>query len=254
MWALVLGRGGFEPPKALGQLIYSQSRLTTSVSARPGDFTDNDSMANRRWVLWQGLISASMERFILSASAEGFEFNGLILQAHQDAPYVARYAIRIDPAWRTRGVEVELENGGRTSLNLSSDGAGRWTRAGEALDALDGCHDVDLEWSPSTNTLPIRRLALVPGESKAVSAAWVRFPSLAVERLEQTYERLDDRRFRYRSGRFAAELLVDDDGLVSQYGFNWKAVAASGAMASTPAGPATGKDRWLGREGKGPPR
>src|SRR6267143_6597760 len=41
MWALVLGRGGFEPPKALGQLIYIQSRLTASVSARPRDFTDN---------------------------------------------------------------------------------------------------------------------------------------------------------------------------------------------------------------------
>src|SRR5207248_2554590 len=45
MWALVLGRGGFEPPKALGQLIYSQSRLTASVSARPRDFTDNP----QRW-------------------------------------------------------------------------------------------------------------------------------------------------------------------------------------------------------------
>src|SRR5713101_6141370 len=62
MWALVLGRGGFEPPKALGQLIYSQSRLTASVSARPGDFTDNRPMGKRRWILWQGLIAPSMER------------------------------------------------------------------------------------------------------------------------------------------------------------------------------------------------
>src|ERR1700736_1082743 len=113
MWALVLGRGGFEPPKALGQLIYSQSRLTASVSARPGDFTDNDEMGNRRWILWQGLIAPSMERFILVASVNGFEFNGLLLQAHQDVPYVTRYTIQLNEAWRTRAVEVELENGGR---------------------------------------------------------------------------------------------------------------------------------------------
>jgi hypothetical protein len=239
MWALVLGRGGFEPPKALGQLIYSQSRLTASVSARPGDFTDNGEMKKRRWVLWQGLIAPSMERFILSHSASGFEFSGLILQAHQAVPYVARYTIQVDAAWRTRTVEVELQNGGLTRLSLSSDGAGNWMRHGLRMGELDDCVDVDLEWSPSTNTLPIRRLTLAPGESKGVIAAWVRFPSLQVERLDQTYERVDERRYRYRSGRFRAELLVDDDGLVDQYGFNWKAVATSGEMAtesSTPTG------------------
>lgn len=244
MWALVLGRGGFEPPKALGQLIYSQSRLTASVSARPGDFTDNGEMSNRRWVLWQGLIAPSMERFILAAAPNGLEFSGLILQAHQGIPYVARYTIQVDQAWRSQAVEVELENGGRTSLSLQDDGAGHWTGDREGLAALDGCYDVDLEWSPSTNTLPIRRLGLAPGESKAVSAAWIRFPSLQVERLEQTYERLDERRYRYRSGRFTAELLVDDDSLVMQYGFNWKAVATSGVVltgASTPTSPAAGR-------------
>jgi hypothetical protein len=191
-------------------------------------------MGNRRWVLWQGLIAPSMERFILVASANGFEFNGLLLQAHQDVPYVARYTIQVDEGWRTRAVEVELENGGRKSLSLSTDGAGHWTDHGKPISDLDGCVDVDLEWSPSTNTLPIRRLALSPGESKAVTAAWVRFPSLEVERLEQSYERIDDRRYHYRSGRFTAELLVDDDGLVVQYGFNWKAVATSRNLAIEP--------------------
>jgi hypothetical protein len=82
MWALVLGRGGFEPPKALGQLIYSQSRLTASVSARPGDFTDNRRMSKRGWILWQGLINPSMELFKIAPSDQGFELEGLTLQEH----------------------------------------------------------------------------------------------------------------------------------------------------------------------------
>src|SRR5207253_6823151 len=106
MWALVLGRGGFEPPKALGQLIYSQSRLTASVSARPRDFTDNPQrLGTRRWILWQGLITPSMERFIMGTSGDGFEFSGLILQAHEEAPYVVRYRIEVDAGWRTRNLE-----------------------------------------------------------------------------------------------------------------------------------------------------
>ena len=231
MWALVLGRGGFEPPKALGQLIYSQSRLTASVSARPRDFTDNRAMGTRRWILWQGLITPSMERFIAGASNGGYEFSGLILQAHQEGPYVVRYRVEIDSGWRTRNVEVELENGGQRRLSLTADGEGNWSNEGQRLEQVAGCIDVDLEWSPSTNTLPIRRLGLTPGETKSVTAAWVRFPSLEVQRLEQTYERLADRRYRYRSGRFAADLAVDDDGMVLQYGVNWKAVATSGELA-----------------------
>ena len=57
-----------------------------------------------------------------------------------------------------------------------------------------------------------------------------RIPSLAVERLEQTYARLDERRYRYRSGGFTADLVVDDDGIVLQYGVNWKAVASGGKL------------------------
>jgi uncharacterized protein len=231
MWALVLGRGGFEPPKALGQLIYSQSRLTASVSARPGDFTDNRPMGKRRWILWQGLIAPSMERFIVSATSGGFEFSGLILQAHGDAPHVVRYVIQVDDSWRTRSVEVELEDGGRREIKLTSDGGGHWSRDGQTIGELDGCVDVDLEWSPSTNTLPIRRLGLEVEESRAVTAAWLRFPSLQVQRLDQSYERLAERRYRYRSGRFTADLATDDDGLVLEYGVNWNAVATSGGLA-----------------------
>src|SRR3989442_3541888 len=227
MWALVLGRGGFEPPKALGQLIYSQSRLTASVSARPRDFTDYRAMGTQRWILWQGLITPSMERFVVGASSGGFAFSGLILQAHEDIPYVVRYRVEADAGWRTRTVEIELENGGERRLSLTADGDGGWSRDGQTLEQADGCIDIDLEWSPSTNTLPIRRLGLATGETKSLAAAWVRFPSLEVERLEQSYERLADGRYRYRSGRFTADLAADDDGMVLQYGVNWKAVATS---------------------------
>src|SRR5260370_34992378 len=122
MWALVLGRGGFEPPKALGQLIYSQSRLTASVSARPRDFTDNRAMGKLRWILWQGLISPSMERFTVGASNDGFELSGLILQAHEESPCVVRYGIEVDAACRARTCQCEPEKGGHDHLHLTAAG------------------------------------------------------------------------------------------------------------------------------------
>jgi hypothetical protein len=187
-------------------------------------------MGKRRWVLWQGLLAPSMERFVAARSENGFQLSGLILQAHEDAPYVVRYSIEVDDAWRTRAVQLDVEKDGQHRVALAADGAGNWSRDTERLAAFDGCLDVDLEWSPSTNTLPIRRLGLAVGEAKVVTAAWVRLPSLEIQRLDQSYERLDDRRYRYRSGRFTADLGVDADGIVLQYGVNWKAVATSGEL------------------------
>src|ERR1700736_112862 len=137
MWALVLGRGGFEPPKALGQLIYSQSRLTASVSARPGDFTDNRPMGKRRWILWQGMIAPSMERFVAARTESGFQLSGLILQAHEDAPYVVRYSIELAAPCHSRAVPVEVENEDQHRIALQADGMGHWSRDGEQLPAVE---------------------------------------------------------------------------------------------------------------------
>ena len=195
--------------------------------------------------MWQGLITPSLERFILVAENGGFELNGLILQADKEIPYVVRYRIKVDEAWQTREVELELENGGSRPLWLSRN-TGHWTRDGHRLDGFDGCIDADIEWSPSTNTLPIRRLGLSVGQIAGVTATWIRLPSLEIERLDQSYERLADHRYRYRSGNFVADLELDSDGLVVQYGANWKTVAASGEPVispSIPTGPIAGTDR-----------
>jgi hypothetical protein len=61
-----------------------------------------------------------------------------------------------------------------------------------------------------------------------VRAAWLRFPSFALEPLEQTYTRLERNLYRYESagGRFVAPITVDDTGLVNQYGDLWSRESA----------------------------
>ncbi|MDQ2870322.1 MAG: putative glycolipid-binding domain-containing protein [Acidobacteriota bacterium] len=87
-----------------------------------------------------------------------------------------------------------------------------------------GLHGLDLNFSPSTNLLPIRRLDLSIGEKAGVRAAWLRFPGFALEPLEQVYSRLGDGTYRYESGggRFVAELEVDRAGFVTRYPNLWE--------------------------------
>jgi uncharacterized protein len=78
--------------------------------------------------------------------------------------------------------------------------------------------DVDLNVTPATNTLSLRRLNLEVGASAEVVAAWVRFPELTVEPLWQRYTRIAEDRYGYESdGGFTSELRVDELGLVVSY-------------------------------------
>jgi hypothetical protein len=94
---------------------------------------------------------------------------------------------------------------------------------------LQGCVDVDLGFSPSTNLLPIRRLNLAIGSRASVRAAWVRFPELTLEVLEQAYTRVGESTYLYESagGTFRRELSVNALGFVLEYPDFWRAEAAT---------------------------
>lgn len=83
--------------------------------------------------------------------------------------------------------------------------------------------DVDITATPLTNTLPIRRLSLKPGESADIKVAYVTIPDLSVTPDEQRYTRLDERtdRGRYRFEQlgtgFTAILQLDAERLVEHY-------------------------------------
>src|SRR5690606_30533173 len=88
------------------------------------------------------------------------------------APLAVAYEILTDGQCTTRRVTVTVSPEGRT-LAIEHDGNGRWTVDGDERPDLSECRDVDLGISPSTNTLPIRRLGLEVGEFAHLEAAWV---------------------------------------------------------------------------------
>jgi hypothetical protein len=100
-------------------------------------------------------------------------------------------------------------------------------RDGKPLSEVAGALDVDLGFTPATNTLPIRRLALAVGESAPVRSCWLRFPELRLEPLEQTYTRESEQTFRYQAlvdgEPFMARLDTDAHGRVLRYEGLWEA-------------------------------
>jgi uncharacterized protein len=137
------------------------------------------------YIRWRRLDVPGREEARVEPAADGFRLTGEL--EVEDAGLAARlrYAIECDSEWRTRSAMVEGDMGGRpVRFALAANGAGHWTRDGMPVPALAGALDIDLGFTPATNTLPIRRLDLAVGESAPVRSAWLRFPELRLELLE----------------------------------------------------------------------
>ncbi|HVR08821.1 MAG TPA: putative glycolipid-binding domain-containing protein [Thermoanaerobaculia bacterium] len=184
-----------------------------------------------RELAWRRMDVPGIEYFRLWESAAGPRLTGTVILAQAGSPCRLKYAVACAPDWTTLGVHVALTQSAETrhvKLTAGDSGGGwRWRRGADEMPEVAGCRDVDLAFTPSTNILPLRRLGLAPGESRQVTAAWLRFPELTVEPLAQRYTRLDERRVQYesRGGAFTAELEVDELGLVVRYPPAWERVA-----------------------------
>lgn len=170
-------------------------------------------------VLWERLDAQGWEAVCLEQVAGGWEIDARYVGRHEGAAVAAAYRLILDEHWVT--VRLEAAWGlGPTRAQLTLDRIGtRWRVDGEPRADLDGCIDVDIRWTPLTNTLPIRRLALQPGEGREIEVAWVGEGDLAVGKNAQRYTRTGDRTWRFEALKngFTAELQVDDDGLVLDY-------------------------------------
>src|SRR5919202_3646415 len=173
------------------------------------------------WAPWTG---AGLEHLTLKWDEEGVRADGVVIGVEGSVQFRVRYEVRCDAGWRVREVSVALLTSDDVSVRLLTDGEGRWiTPDRKPVPILDGCIDLDISATPFTNTLPIRRLGLEPGESEELAVAYVRVPELLVGAERQRYGCLRARtdgglyRFEALPSGFTAELPVDAEGLVLDY-------------------------------------
>jgi hypothetical protein len=177
---------------------------------------------------WRRLDGVGREHARIQQLPGGWQLTGDLEVEESGVAARFRYRVDCDAEWRTLAALVEGEAGGPPiRFALIADAAGNWREDGQMLSTVAGALDVDLGFTPATNTLPIRRLALAIGESAPVTSAWIRFPELRLEALEQTYTREAARIYRYVAAvdgaPFTARLDTDDYGRVVHYEGLWAA-------------------------------
>lgn len=195
----------------------SQSRPALVNRRRMGQ-TNGECM--RREMIWAADDGIGSEYLIVAGDDSGYQADSVVFASRDVEPARVHYEVRCDPEWRVRDVRVTVTGREPRVLRLQSDGVGEWTGAdGTALPEFDGCLDIDISATPFTNTLPIRRLNLRPGQVEPIRVLYIHVPTLEIEPWDQRYTGLAPNRVRYESigSDFMRELEIDEDGLVVTY-------------------------------------
>ena len=177
-------------------------------------------------VLWRRLDRPGHEAARLVSHGSRWHLAGTAVFAHDGQPCRLDYLIVCRPDWRTLSGKVTGWVGDQdVDVEIAVEPQGGWRLNETVVPEIAGCLDLDLNFSPSTNLLPIRRLNLAVGQEAEVRAAWLRFPSFHLEPLEQVYRRTGAGTYRYESagGRFVRDIEVNEAGLVTLYPDFWRA-------------------------------
>jgi hypothetical protein len=134
------------------------------------------------------------------------------------------YEIQFSEDWLTLSAIIDGHIGrNRNSIKIDVNEES-WFKDEKEISSVEGCVDIDLGFSPSTNLLPIKRLGLEVGESKKVDAAWLKFPDMKLLKLKQIYTRKTLSQYSYDSYENDYSCLIETNnaGFVTYYPGFWR--------------------------------
>ena len=178
---------------------------------------------------WQAGDGRMLESARVLLGAGGLRALGRAVRAVPNAPmFTSSYRLVVGESGDVQRLSVTTASAERErSLTLNRTEDGYWlldTGSGGSRAEFDKSVDVDLEFSPLFNALPIRRLGLhkEPGEH-SIATVIVSVPTLEVSVVRQHYRTIstldaDGRAVvEFTQADFTAALTVDADGLVLDY-------------------------------------
>ncbi len=179
-----------------------------------------------RSILWRRTDSPGHDACRLARHATGWKLEGTAAFSLGGLPACLTYTATCDASWRAQRGHVSGWIGDRSiELVIERTAGGQWALDGVDVPDLGHCLDLDFGFTPSTNLLQLRRLALREGQGAAAPAVWLDVSTGALELLVQRYERRSATTYWYEAPRFSyAELLeVEPIGFVRRYPGLWDA-------------------------------
>jgi uncharacterized protein len=177
-------------------------------------------------ILWHRLNGPGHDACLLEQVPDGWRIDGTAVFRENGVLARFSYQVTCDAGWRTQAGQVAGFHGPKPVLfQIVRGAAGAWQMNGQPVPNLEDCVDLDLGFTPATNLLQLRRVALREGESADVPVAWLDVSAGRLERLAQQYSRRGETTYWYEAPRFAycALLEVNPSGFILRYPALWEA-------------------------------
>lgn len=174
---------------------------------------------------WRRLDLPGTDRATLTTTDRGYLLLGHAQFQDPAGPVDLHYSVEVSPTWRTERAHLEgTAPTGAISFDITVATGQQWRINGHSLPLITGCIDVDLNLTPATNLLSIRRLELASGASAEVIAAWLEFPEPRLKPLRQLYRHLGGGTYAYQCPEipFESVLQANADGFITSYPPLWE--------------------------------
>lgn len=165
---------------------------------------------------------------LLIGAGSAFRAHGRLVRADPDGDFTASYRLVVAEDGSVERMSVTSATAQRERhLTINRTEEGFWlldTGAGGTRTDFDGALDVDVAYSALFNSLPIRRLGMYRDAGEYdLPMVFVSLPELEVKLVHQNYRTISPADadtpavIGFRWDDFAADLVVDADGVVISY-------------------------------------
>ena len=173
-------------------------------------------IAGSHVIMWVAHQPPGNDACRFAANEDGLIIEGSARNTADDL--ATRYRVRAKTGGETRRCRIDRRD---RRLLIERDKTGIWTVDGVEAPEVAGALDVDLGFTPATNSLPIRRLGLEIGRSADLTVAWLDPSDWRLKPMAQTYRRTGNLTWQFVSPGFQADLTVDEFGAVTDYPGWW---------------------------------
>lgn len=163
---------------------------------------------------WHGIERSSYEECRVTEERDAVLINSEIAIATE----VFSYCITTDAFWNVESFAIRYSSEPVWEKRyVRRDGI--WLCDGEPVRELDGCNDIDILFTPFTNSLPIKRLQLKTRGKAEIKVVYIDPDSRTIYAASQRYTRLSGSQYRFETvpEDFEAVITVDQNGFVIDY-------------------------------------
>jgi hypothetical protein len=176
---------------------------------------------------WRRLDRPGRDAALLRAHEGGWLLEGAAAFDRELGPACVAYRVQADAGFRTeRGIVSGFVGEAVVRHEIARDQRG-WRLNGVAIEGLEHLVDLDYGFTPATNALQLRRMALAPGQRADLPVAWFDMDSATLIELPQSYERRGASSYWYQAPTVQYEGLLEiaPNGFVQSYPGLWRLVA-----------------------------